>query len=180
MMRKLPALALAAMLLPAVAIAQQDQAEIPEPDPADVESIDAIINAVYDVISGPAGEARDWDRMRSLFWPGARLIPTGTNPNTGQTGAAVWTVENYISQAGPQLEQGGFFEQEIGRHTDEYGNIVQVFSAYAARRTADGPVFMRGINSIQLLNAGDRGYRVMNIFWHTENPQTPIPEMYID
>ena len=35
--------------------------------PADVASIDAIMRAVYEVISGPAGQKRDWNRMRSLF-----------------------------------------------------------------------------------------------------------------
>jgi hypothetical protein len=45
-------------------------------DPADVESIDAIVTAAYDGISGPAGKKRDWDRERSLYFPGARLIPT--------------------------------------------------------------------------------------------------------
>src|SRR5437660_4770493 len=36
-------------------------------DPSDVASIDAIITAAYEVISGPAGKKRDWHRERSLF-----------------------------------------------------------------------------------------------------------------
>src|SRR5688572_18845337 len=55
---------------PAPAPATQSQspaaAPIPAANPADVASIDAIVAALYDVISGPAGKKRDWDRMRSL------------------------------------------------------------------------------------------------------------------
>ena len=96
-------------------VAQEAEAEAPEfpADPADVESIDAIIAAVYDVISGPAGEMRDWDRMRSLFIEEARLMPTGQNP-AGKRGMSVFTVEDYIEQAGPWLEENGFFEVESG------------------------------------------------------------------
>lgn len=71
-------------------------------NPADVSSIDAIIAAIYDVISGPAGKKRDWDRMRSLFLPGARLIPTGPR-QTGGFGARALTVDEYIERA------SGFF-----------------------------------------------------------------------
>ncbi|MGH2628105.1 MAG: hypothetical protein ACRDHY_15815, partial [Anaerolineales bacterium] len=104
---------------PAMAVAQAQPAAptpsaVPAAKPEDVASIDALIKAVYDVISGPAGRRRDWDRMRSLFVPGARLIPTGRRPD-GSTGSRVLTVEEYITLAGPQLEKNGFFEREIGR-----------------------------------------------------------------
>ena len=41
----------------------------PVAKPADVSSPEAILNACYSVISGPQGQPRDWDRMRSLFIP---------------------------------------------------------------------------------------------------------------
>src|SRR5688572_271861 len=86
----------------------------PAANPADVNSIDSIIAAVYDVISGPAGKKRDWDRMRSLFVPGARLIPTGPR-QAGGYGSRNLTVEDYITRGGPSLERDGFFETEIAR-----------------------------------------------------------------
>ena len=64
-------------------IAQTPKAD----DPKDVGSLDAIMKAVYDVISGDAGKPRDWDRFRSLFHKDARLIPSGKNPQTGVAGA---------------------------------------------------------------------------------------------
>jgi hypothetical protein len=140
--------------------------------------VDAIIAALYDVISGPAGKKRDWDRMRSLFYPGARLIPTGRRPN-GQHGGRVLTVEEYITSSGPFLEKDGFFEREIGRVSERYGNIVHVFSAYDSKRTeADPAPFARGINSIQLFNDGTRWW-VVSVFWESERPDNPIPERYL-
>ena len=91
--------------------------------PEDVSTTDGIMGALYEVISGPAGEVRDWDRFYALFLPeGARLIPTGMQ----QGGATyqVWTPREYAERAGPNLEATGFFEREIGRTIEEFGNIV--------------------------------------------------------
>lgn len=150
-----------------------------EAKPADVESIDSIMKAVYDVISGDAGVERDWDRFRSLFHKDARLIPTGKNPQTGVTGATVFTPDGYIERASPVFAKQGFHEREISRKVDRYGNIVQVFSTYAAFRSkADKEPFMRGINSFQLLFDGKRWW-VMTIFWEAETPENPIPKEYL-
>jgi len=154
-------------------------APIKEANPADVSSIDAIMKAVYEVISGDAGQKRDWDRFRSLFHKDARLIPTGTNPNTKMTGARAFTAEEYITRSAPFMEKEGFFEKEIARRTDIYGNIAQVFSTYASFHKADDKEpFMRGINSFQLLNDGKRWW-VMTIFWQGETKETPIPKEYL-
>jgi len=159
-------------------LAAQEAPAVPAAKPADVQSIDGIIAAVYDVISGPAGQARDWDRMRSLFLPGARLIPTGKTPQ-GEGRHRVWTLEEYIGAAGPSLEQGGFFESELSRVTEQYGNIAHLFSSYESKRTAaDETPFARGINSFQLWNDGTRWW-VVTIFWEGETPATPIPDKYL-
>lgn len=152
---------------------------VKEANPADVASVDAIMKAVYDVISGDSGVKRDWDRFRSLFYPGARLIPTGKNPNTGVTGARPLTPEDYITRSGPFLEQNGFHEREIARKVDQYGNIAQVFSSYHAfKNKNDKEPFMRGINSFQLLNDGKRWW-VVTIYWQQETPDNPIPAQYL-
>lgn len=156
----------------------QGQTAAPQPDPSDVESLDAIMAAVYDAISGPAGEARDWDRFRSLFAPGARLIPIGRRSADAAPEAFVWTVEEYIERAGDQLQQNGFFEDEIGRTVETYGALTHAFSSYQSKRTPDGEVFARGINSFQLLNDGTRWW-VVSIFWQSETPDLPIPDRYI-
>lgn len=164
-------------LLTAAPLAAQQAA--PPPRPEDVASVDAIMRAIYDVISGPAGQKRDWDRMRSLFLPGARLIPTGRSPD-GQHVARVWTVEEYIANAGPRLEEMGFFEREIGRAQEQYGNIVHLMSAYDSKRTAEDPQpFARGVNSFQLFNDGSRWW-VVTIYWEQESTASPIPARFLN
>jgi len=147
--------------------------------PGDVSSIDGIITALYDVISGPAGEVRDWDRFHTLFIPeGARLVPSGRGQQ-GNASYQVWTPQEYAERAGASLEANGFFEREIGRTTEEFGNVVHVFSAYDSKRTlADAEPFARGINSIQLFHDGSR-YWVVTIFWDSERPDNPIPPRHI-
>ena len=152
---------------------------VKEANPADVSSIDSIMKAVYDVISGDAGVKRDWDRFRTLFHKDARMIPTGKNPNTGVTGARVLTPEDYITRSGPFLEQNGFHEREMARKVDQFGQIAQVFSSYQSfKKKDDKEPFMRGINSFQLLNDGKRWW-VMTIYWQQESPDTPIPAQYL-
>ena len=151
---------------------------IPAANPADVASMDAIIAALYDVISGPAGKKRDWDRMRSLFFTGARLIPSGPR-QAGGYGARVGTVEDYISRSAPYLESQGFFETETARKTDAFGNIAHVFSTYDSRHKADdAKPFARGINSIQLLNDGKRWW-IVTVYWQGEDEKNPLPEKYL-
>src|SRR6185503_6450411 len=99
----------------------------PAADPTDVATMDAIVAAIYDVISGPAGQKRNWDRFRSLFAPGARLIPTGRR-QTGEVGARVLTPEDYIQRSSPLLEQNGFFERQISLRLERFGNIAHIFS----------------------------------------------------
>ena len=150
----------------------------PAANPADVSSIDAIIAAVYDVISGPAGKKRDWDRMRSLFMPGARLIPTGPRPSGGY-GSRALTVEDYVTRGAQLFEKEGFFEKESARKAESFGQIAHVFSTYESRHAPeDAKPFQRGINSIQLMNDGKRWW-IVTIFWQGEDEKNPLPEKYL-
>jgi hypothetical protein len=155
-----------------------DSVARPPARPADVTSPDAIIKAVYDVISGPAGQKRDWDRMRSLFVPNARLMPAIPRPGGGSA-VRVLSVDDYIAGAGPGLERNGFFETEIKRVSESYGNVMHLFSTYESRRLAsDEKPFARGINSFQLLKDGERWW-VVSIYWQQETPELPIPAKYL-
>ena len=153
-------------------------------NPADVASIDAIIAAAYDVISGPAGRKRDWDRERSLFIPGARLIPTAKNAGEmnqdGTITPQVLDVDGFIERSRDYLEKNGFFEKEIARRTEQFGHIAHVWSTYESRHKEDDPEpFMRGINSIQLLYDDSRWW-IVTVYWQHESPDDPIPEKYLE
>lgn len=143
----------------------------------DVNTIDGVITALYGSISGPKGQARDWNRMRSLFVPEARLMPTVNRPAGGR-GVAVLSVNDYIASSGPVLVDIGFREREIARKVETFGSITHVFSTYESYRGDETAPFMRGINSIQLFNDGTR-YWVLSVFWDAERPGLQIPEKYL-
>ena len=144
---------------------------------ADVVSEDAIVAALYDVISGPACQHRDWDRFRGLFAPGARLIPKVATGGT--VGIRVETPDEYVASVQSSMEEFGFFEREISHVGESFNGVVHRFSTYESRRGAnDATPFARGINSIQLLNDGKRWW-VVTVYWASERPDALIPDIYL-
>jgi hypothetical protein len=154
---------------------------VPQPDPKDVESLDAIIAATYEVISGPAGRRRDWDRERSLFYPGARLIPTATVPGRNDVDLAplILDVEGYIARVEPLFSKEGFYETEVARRTEQFGRLAHVWSTYESRHDPSEPeAFMSGINSIQLFHDGKRWW-ILSIYWQHASAANPLPQKYL-
>ncbi len=149
----------------------------PAANPEDVKSIDAILHAVYDCISGPAGQKRDWQRFRSLYLPAARFAPVGKQVD-GSTGARVFTVDEFIASADAYFEKNSFYEGEVSRQVNQYGHIAQVFSTYASRKAPGEAPFERGINGFDLVNDGTRWW-VVTVFWENESPENTIPEKYL-
>ncbi|MCC2956774.1 hypothetical protein LK542_14240 [Massilia sp. IC2-477] len=151
---------------------------MPAARPADVASIDAIIAALYDVISGPAGAPRDWDRMRSLFAPEGRMGAVGMRPD-GSYVLRAMSPEDYIARNTKAFATMGFFETEKARTQEVFGQIAHVFSTYEARHAKDdAKPFMRGINSIQLIHDGKRWY-VLSLIWRAEDAKLQLPERYL-
>lgn len=142
---------------------------------ADGDSIDSAVKAVYEVISGPAG-ARDWTRFRTLFVEGGRLIPVRHTPQGGAP--VVWTPDDYAQRAGASFEKQAFYESEVARRMETFGNIAHVFSTYESRREPGAKPFARGINSFQLAKVGDT-WKFVTILWDSERPDNPIPEKYL-
>ncbi len=145
---------------------------------ADVASEDAIVAALYDAISGPACQRRDWDRYRGLFAPGGRAIPKITNSD-GTFGIRAETPDEYAASVKGSLEEFGFFEKEVSHVGESFNGIVHRFSTYESRRAAnDATPFARGINSFQLLNDGKRWW-VVTVYWAGERPDAKIPDIYL-
>jgi hypothetical protein len=143
-----------------------------------VETLDSTLETLYAVISGEKGEKRDWELFRYLFKPEAQLIPAGKDKDD-KVNTFPMTPDGYVERAGKRLEETGFFEKEISRKTETFGNITHVFSTYESFRSAsDKEPFARGINSIQLLNDGKRWW-IVNIYWMAENEQFPLPKKYL-
>ncbi len=152
---------------------------MPVARPADVATPDAIITALYESISGPAGQTRDWARFRPLLIPEARLIVARAGRDTTPGRPLVMTPESYITTAGPGLEARGFYEIEVSQVSETFGNVLHRFSTYESRLLPSDPKpFARGINSIQLYNDGRRWW-IVTIFWDSERAGLVIPDKYL-
>ncbi|GAC1661415.1 MAG: hypothetical protein NVS9B15_25000 [Acidobacteriaceae bacterium] len=143
------------------------------------EGVDALMQKLYATISGPAGQKRDPDMFRSMFVKDlGRLSVLVKDRQTGQPGVRLITLDDYIQRSFPMLEKDGFYEQEVARRTERFGDLVAVWSTYESRRKPeDATPFMRGLNSIQIVNEGGQ-WKVLSIVWQAERPDLKLPEQY--
>jgi len=147
------------------------------PRQEDVATLDGILHAFYDVISGPAGQPRQWSRDRTLYIPDVHFVALSTD-SAAHVHADVVDHQMFVDRSDASLVRRGFFETEIHRATTRFGNVVHVFSTYEMRERADGPVFGRGINSIELFWDGTRWW-IAAAQWDDERPDNPIPREYL-
>ena len=150
---------------------------------SDTASVDAIISALYGSVSHAADASPDFDRMRRIFLYVGMLVPPKAAGADFRAMDVDQFAERYEKSVAARKEKGeppaGFFEREIGRRTDCFGNICQVFSTYESRHAAsDATPFQRGINSIQLLRDGNR-WLIASVIWDAERPDNPIPGQYL-
>jgi hypothetical protein len=164
----------------------ESHADWPSPrNSTDVDSVEHLVAALYDVISGPAGKPRDWDRFRALFLPDGRLssIRPATAAKDNQTArpgdAAFRSPAIYIERNDPYFKTHGFFERGIANREEEFGNLVHVWSTYESRDAISSTTpFARGINSIQIIRAHNR-FCIASIMWDEERPGVTLPEKYL-
>lgn len=153
--------------------------EVPEipARPEDVESLDGIIAALYDSLSGPAGQPRQWARERTLYLPTAQLVALGR----GKDGSVIHRVMDhalFVDRSNPSLVTRGFFEREVHRTVRRFSGLAHVFSTYESRFTPDGPLVERGVNSIDLFFDGKRWWITL-VSWEVERPDNPIPGEFL-
>ena len=136
---------------------------------SDVATLDAILNALYETVSGPVGQPRDWDRFRSLFLPGGRLMPVVSIPGQKASVRLLGT-EDFIQRVEPIFAKEDFWERETSRQTETAGHFAHVLSFYESSRSQNGPPFEHSVNSIQLFNDGLRWW-IVNVMWNTTRSQ---------
>jgi len=182
MTRRLLAVLLFAALT-AAATAQMRKREAQPPVPPEAATVDAIVAALYDSVSHAPDAMPDFEKMRNIFLPVGMLIPPKkpsedifTTLDPDQFGERV---KKAIADRKQKGEPAGFIEKEIGRRSDCFGNVCQIFSAYEGRYlAADEKPFVRGINSIQLVKDGRRWW-IASVAWDVETPNNPIPAAYL-
>jgi len=139
------------------------------------DSIQALIDELYALISGPGEKPRDWARQRQLFMPGTRMIRTRID-GQGQPQPEILQLEDY----GENYEQlmGGrdFHEIEIRNTIQIFGRVAQVFSVYEAFSDAEHQQRLkRGVNVIQLYRF-DAGWKITAMAWDDERPGLRVDE----
>ena len=167
------ALVLAAAWAGAAPAAGQGLTDRPA-DPADVATLDAIIDAFYDVITHGPGEAVDWARDSTLYLTDLRFKVI----QPGQGSARVAILDHATFARNNMDVSEGFHEREIHRVTNRFGPMAQVFSTYEWSTTPDGPVGGRGINAIELFHDGTRWW-ISSAMWMGETPSSPIPAEFL-
>lgn len=133
----------------------------------DEDAIGAVVDEMYAMISGPAG-ARDWSRQEQCFLPEARQVRTWVD-DQGRPQKLSMTLDEYRENTTPFFAENAFYEVETGRRIDRFGNMAHVWSGYEARRAPDDDQpERRGINSIQLFNHPEHGWRIIHMIWDNE------------
>jgi len=144
-------------------------------DSADVASIDGIVAAWYEAVSGPVGAPRDWGRDATLYLPGIAFTTVETD-SVGRPRARTTPKDAWVQDADAFLVESGFVERELHRETRRFGNVAHVWSTYEWE-TADGERG-RGINSIHLFHDGERWW-ITHATWDDERPDNPIPDVWL-
>ncbi len=133
----------------------------------DRTDIGAVIDEMYAMISGPAGP-RDWSRQAAIFHPASRQIRTWIGPD-GMPALKAMTPAQYAADTTPFFAANPFYEVEIGRRVEQFGNIAHVWSAYEARRAPDDAApERRGVNSIQLFRDAGGHWQIIAMIWDNE------------
>ena len=141
----------------------------------DLAAIGAAIDEMYAMISGPRGP-RDWSRQANCFHPDARQIRTFLDAE-GRPALKAMSLAEYAQDTAPYFAAHDFYEVEIARRIDLFGNIAHAWSAYEARNSLDDAVpERRGINSIQLFRDAELGWRIMTMIWDNERDGLTLPD----
>jgi hypothetical protein len=140
----------------------------------DAVSIDSVIKAMYETISGPKGQPRQWERDRALHHPKALLIPA--RQATGGPAGGVFSFDEFVATRAPFFDTNDFYEIEIARKEFRFGAIAHVLSFYEARKAPEGELLRRGVNSIQLMHDGERWW-VMSVLWDNEREGVSLPDL---
>ena len=167
----------AALVTIGLVLAAPLRAQQPAADPADVRTIGDIVRVSYEVISGPPGTPRQWRRDSTLYATGA-MFHALREDSTGKVTVLSMTPEEYRRRTDKGFVKNGLIEYEIGTHAERFGNVAQVRSVYAMRRTADGPIIARGVNYFQLYWDGTRWW-ITGMVWDDERSNNAIPKEWI-
>ena len=141
--------------------------------PEDVSTIEGIVKASYETISGGVGVPRQWGRDRTLFAQSVRYISISKD-KMGAVKVRTSDYQEYLNESDDFLVRQGFTEIELGRKIERFGNVATVLSSYEGRIQSTGKVVTRGVNIFSLYYDGKRWW-IQTMLWDEESPENPIP-----
>jgi hypothetical protein len=142
--------------------------------PGDVGTIEEIVKASYETISGGVGVARQWGRDRTLYDPSMRFVSLAKDAKTGKVVRSSGTEQDYADHTDAYFVKVGFTEHELAHAIHRFGNVATVLSSYEGKETTTDKPADRGVNIFQLYNDGKRWW-ILYLAWDEERPDNPIP-----
>jgi hypothetical protein len=144
-------------------------------NPNDVGSIEGIVKASYETISGGVGVPRQWGRDRTLYDPHVRFVAIVKDKKSGGVRAESTDEQEYADQDDAFMVKEGFTERELGQEIHRFGNVATVLSSYEGKVSSTGKVVARGVNIFQLYFDGKRWW-ILSMAWDEESAENPIPK----
>ena len=148
------------------------------PRPEDVSTIDGMIKAYYEVVSGPAGQDRQWDRDSTLYTPNVRFVIIQEDA-AGSTRARSMSHQEFVDESDASLRGKAFYEHEIHRITHRAGNVALVLSTAEHMSAPEGPVAGRSVDTIELFWDGKRWWIASASIWDINTSKHPLPEEFL-
>ena len=143
-------------------------------NPVDVATINGLINAYYESVSGHPGH-RDGARMLSLFVTGGKISVDleGEEPTHK-------IAEDYLKTDRFLTISTEFFEREISRDTHKFGYMANVISTYGISDAMENTDYTaRGVTVFQLVKHNGRWW-ILSTMWQRESPELPLPARLLD
>jgi hypothetical protein len=167
-------LAVVLAAIPQIKRAEHIQVTTVPPRPEDVSSIDNIVKASYETISGGVGAPRQWGRDRSLYDPNVRFVSINIDPHTKAVLTHSESHQEFVDAADAFMVKEGFQERELRHVTKQFGNVATVLSSYEGSVASTGKVVTRGVNIFQLYYDGKRWW-ILSMVWDEERSDNPLP-----
>jgi len=155
----------------------QPNAKTPKyPLKEDVSTINGIMKATYETVSGEAGAKRQWERDLSLHDPNA-IYSFRFHDSEGKLQQTTMSINDFHKESFSMVMKTAFYENEINREVRVFGNIAHVWSTYETRLEKNGPVMRRGINSVQLYYEEGRWW-ILSWTFDKERADRKIPQTF--
>lgn len=144
----------------------------------DVSTLDGIIKAYYDVISGPADQPRQWNRDATLYIPNVRFVIIHEDA-AGKTTAESMTHQQFVDTSEASLSGKPFYEHEVHRITHRAGSVAHLLSTSEHMSSPTGPVQGSSVDSLELFFDGKRWWISNASIWDVASPKHPLPAEFL-